>query len=242
MKNLLIYINPSKKFGDENKVLAKIQIDNSLDLGWTREDIVLITNFEYEYNGIKSTVMDEVKFCDHCPQASKINTIVNMFKLDIIKPNKLWWLHDFDAFQLEPITEGELVMNDVDLALCDYGRLPRWNTGSMFFKSTSRDIFETMQNLVYKLVLDEEKVLMFMTNSSIDINSRIKKLNITYNLAIRNIKSTYKMATKPLKVIHFHPTWPDKQLLNVFMYGENKINTVLMNERLIKIFKDHGIE
>ncbi|MCK9371417.1 hypothetical protein M0R04_15995 [Candidatus Dojkabacteria bacterium] len=242
MKNLLIYINPSKKFGDENKVLAKIQIDNSLDLGWTREDIVLITNFEYEYNDVKAIVMNEVKFCDHCPQASKINTIVNMFKLDIIKPNKLWWLHDFDAFQLEPITEEELEISTVDMALTDYGRLPRWNTGLVFFRHSARDIMEMIQDLVYKSVTDEERALNVITRDIPAINSRIKKLNITYNLAIRNIKSTYKMATKPLKVIHFHPIWPDKQLLDVFMYGKNKINTVLMNERLIKIFKDHGIE
>ena len=50
MKQLLIYIGPTDKFDDEHEVLTKIQIDNSLDLGWKKEDILLVTNFPYEYN------------------------------------------------------------------------------------------------------------------------------------------------------------------------------------------------
>ena len=37
MKNLLIYVNPRKDFGEEEKIAIKIQIDNSLDLGWKKE-------------------------------------------------------------------------------------------------------------------------------------------------------------------------------------------------------------
>lgn len=42
MKNLLIYINLCKDFDEETKILAKIQIDNSLDLEWEKEDIILM--------------------------------------------------------------------------------------------------------------------------------------------------------------------------------------------------------
>ena len=59
MKNLLVYVSPNKQFDDEHKILAKIQIDNSLDLGWKKEDIILATNFDYEYRGIKSVIVDD---------------------------------------------------------------------------------------------------------------------------------------------------------------------------------------
>ncbi|KKR28424.1 MAG: hypothetical protein UT61_C0050G0008 [Candidatus Woesebacteria bacterium GW2011_GWA1_39_8] len=59
MKNLLIYINPPKCFGDEEKITVQIQIDNSLELGWKREDIIFVTNFSYEYNSIKAIKIDE---------------------------------------------------------------------------------------------------------------------------------------------------------------------------------------
>lgn len=39
MKKLLTYVSPKKGFYEETKVTVKIQIDNSLDLGWKREGV-----------------------------------------------------------------------------------------------------------------------------------------------------------------------------------------------------------
>lgn len=47
MKNLLIYVNPRKDWDDETRKLIKLQVDNSLDLGWSSRDIILATNFPY---------------------------------------------------------------------------------------------------------------------------------------------------------------------------------------------------
>ena len=54
MKNLLIFISPAGGFPKEHEELTKMQIDNSLELGWKPEDILLVTNFDYEYRGIKA--------------------------------------------------------------------------------------------------------------------------------------------------------------------------------------------
>jgi hypothetical protein len=77
-------------------------------------------------------------------------------------------------------------------------------------------------------------------------HDRIKKINITYNFRMWNIRSVYPMAIKPIRVIHFHPLLSRLYVspvneLDFFMYGKNKINTVLMSSRLIKIFHQHGI-
>lgn len=79
MKNLLIYISPKKDFGDEEKIAIKIQIDNSLDLGWKKEEIMLVTNFPYEHDSVKALQVSDDNYCPFFPQASKINVIVDLF-------------------------------------------------------------------------------------------------------------------------------------------------------------------
>ena len=145
MKNLLIYISPTGSFDNDRPdltdndagFLAKVQIDNSFDLGWKKEDILLFTNFDYEYRGIKASVLKDVEFFERKPQASKINAIVKLFEKGLIKDKELYWFHDLDAFQLHQITESEIGMANVDMALTDYGRNPRWSTGIIYFKKSS---------------------------------------------------------------------------------------------------------
>lgn len=253
MKNLITYISPHKDFDEESKVLIKVQIDNSLDLGWKKEDILLFTNFPYEYNGIASVVVGDDGYCSYCPISTKTTAIVKLFENGLIEKGQLYWSHDPDAYQLEIIHESDISsdMGSADMALCDYGRRPKWNGGSIFFRDSARDIYEKTKELMdaYKtlgrhLVFDEVS-LYTLTNSDEEIRKRIKKLNITYNFQSFNIRSCIKMVEKPIKVTHFHPLREQKQLsikkpLEWFM-GMNKINTPLITERLINIFKYHGI-
>ena len=82
MNNLLIYISPTGSFDNDRPDLAsndagqlvKVQIENSLALGWKPEDIMLITNFDYLYGDIKAIVLKDVGFFERKPQATKINT------------------------------------------------------------------------------------------------------------------------------------------------------------------------
>ncbi len=268
----MIYINPLKCFGDEEKITIKIQIDNSLDLGWKREDILLITNFPYEYNGIKAIEISGDNYAPFFPPASKISTIVDMSEKGLIEKKQLYWFHDLDVYQNEVITEIELELNGIDIGLCDKGRRPRWGTGSMFFKENAKDIFRLIKQVAYKYEINEEPAFNAITSNNVlwateakpeatmgdrivpanipgteNINDRIKKINISYNFVGWNIRSCYEMAVKPIKVVHFHPFDPvpypgGANALDFFMYGKNKINTVLMPERLIKIFNRHGIK
>jgi len=97
MKNLLIYISPTHSFDNPRADLAsndvpslvKVQIENSLELGWKKEDILLVTNFAYKYGDIEALVLDDVDFFDRKPQASKINAIIKMFEHDLIEADEL---------------------------------------------------------------------------------------------------------------------------------------------------------
>lgn len=263
MKNLYTYINPAGKFtnpdwGDEPDKLVKIQIDNSLELGWKREDIVLVTNFPYEYNGVKAVVVSTDNYCAHSSGTpSKINVILTLYDMGII--NDIFWFHDFDAFQLQPITVEELGLIPGGIALTDYGfrrsravrlYLNRWSTGTVFFDPGSRDVFEWIKIAVYKYMANEEVSLLALTrHNKHGINSRIKKLNLTYNLATRrrDIKLCYEICDKPLKVIHFHPSDPRltslmRTNMDVCFYGKSELGNSLMSDGLRNLFTKHGIK
>lgn len=266
MKQLLVYINPTKFFDAESKSLVKIQIDNSLDLGWKREDIILATNFPFEYNGVKALVLGDELYCDFYRMASKENAIIDLMERGVIKDGELYWIHDLDCYQCVPFSEDELDMEGVDLALTDYGSMTRWSTGSMFFKRSAEDIFRDLKTVEYYLHEGEEQSLMFLTeNYSPEVLkkykvtkdtsklprirklSRIRKINNSYNLIWLNLDSVYRKAIKPIRCVHFHPWWTWKKpkidrMLDFFMYGKNKLNLVLMPKRLIRIFHYHRIK
>lgn len=273
LKNLLIYINPRQDFGEEEKITVKIQIDNSLDLGWKREDILLVTNFPYKYNGIKAIEVSGRNFAPFFPPATKISTIIDMSEKGLIEKGQMYWFHDIDVYQNEVITQSEieLELGTADLGLTDKGRMPRWGTGSMFFKESAKDIFGLIWQIAYKYQINEEPAFMALTMNNIlwatetrpedtigdrvipanipgteNINERVKKINISYNFAGWNIRSCYKMAVKPIRAVHFHPTdtaavYGGMNALDFFMHGKNKIGVQLVPERLVKIFNKHGI-
>lgn len=254
MKNLMIFINPTGSFNNPRPDIAndygqcvKIQIENSLALGWKKEDIMLVTNFDYQYGEIKAAVLKDVEFFEIKPQASKINAIVNMFDQGIIQDNELYWFHDLDAYQLQPLTESELNLGKADMALTDYGVIPRWSTGVIFFKKNSIDIFKAIQSVMYRFKINEEFALGKLTRNNKDIAERIKKLNKSYNFTPPKLRFMYSIANKPIKVAHFHLIGGGTSRFEVqnpvaFFKGENELHIPLITERLIKIFKYHRIK
>lgn len=196
----MIYINPRKGFDDEHNCYAEIQIDNSRQY-WKPEDILMVTNFSYQYHGVKALVVDDSFYNQVHDKASKINVVIHLLENKII--NELTWLHDFEAFQINPLGTVRL---EKDVGFTDYGWSPKWNTGSIFFKPSSLDVFKWLKNGVYKYKTDEERVLMILMGENFNnITSRCQRLNITYNLGKRYVKYNLSIADKPVRVLHFHP-------------------------------------
>jgi len=244
MKNIFTYISPKKELDKEASILAKVQIDNSLDLGWKPEDIIFITNFPYEYNGANALVIGDDAFCDYSPISTKVFVILKLFELGLIK-DELYWMHDLDAFQCVAIPESEIDLGEADMALCALARMPKWAGGSVFFKKSARDIFGKWKEAmdVYKVV--DEVVLTKITNEDAELKKRIKLNNISYNFVMYNLSSCYKMALKPIRVAHFHP-FGGKVKIGIpnmlkFYKGENKLGIPLIPDRLINIFNKYEI-
>ena len=240
MKNLLIYINPAKVFLGETKDTIKVQIDNSLDLGWKVEDIILATNFPYEYNSVKAVEVADSHFRKFDIKSGKISVILYLLTCGIIKDDEIVWFHDLDAFQVYPITETEVDLGDKVVGFTDYGWKPFWNTGSIFFKKGSEKVFEWMINVFDQKKINEEPALWYLTRKNYkNINSMIKIMNTTYNLAAslsgqKHFKITTERAIKPIKVIHFGPI-VYKGINYIKVNRENN----LITDRLFNIFNKH---
>lgn len=239
MKNLLIYISPDHKFLPEYEKLVRIQVDNSLELGWNKEDIMLVMNFPFEYNGIKSILVGDHNICPFYMYSGKINTFVDMFKLGMIEKDKIYWYHDFDAFQNYGIIKEELDLDGFDVGMTDYGRKSNWNGGSSFIKYGSKNIWEWMRNRIYRFPnsqpidnhiiaynqYSDERAIKWLTERNYrNINSRIKRMHIRYNFNLNpiTVRDLYDKS-QPIKVFHFHKERMrsaekllDKRLINLF--------------------------
>lgn len=199
MRNLIVFVSPEHKFNDENKFYVEIQIENSLNY-WKKEDIMLVTNFPYEYMGVKALVVPDDLYSQVSRCAIKINVICYLLENGYI--GELTWFHDTEAWQLAPL---DLKLGK-ELGLTDYGWSRKWNGGSMFFEPSTLDIFKLWKKTIEYTNNDDERTLMFLTENNIcDINSRIQRLNITYNLGKRRVEENVSRADKPVRVAHFHP-------------------------------------
>lgn len=248
MKNLLIYINPKKEFDEESQKLVRIQIDNSLDLGWKKQDLILATNFPFLYQGLGSLLLPDNLDYKFDLNASKLPAIIFLIKNGFITEKELIWCHDLDAYELNKIEENELELENFDLGLTHYTYKPQWQFSSLFFRSSALDIFELLDRSIREnpsKTRNNEKHLTYLIENKMIDPKRFKKLNPAYNFTKRYIETVYREAEKPLKVLHFRPSDKDARMnsnaLDMFMYGKNSLKMPLMNERLEKIFKINGI-
>lgn len=174
MKNLFIYINPNGISKNADK-LAKMQIENMLELGWKKEDIIFVTNFPYKYMEVKAFEVDDSYFFADDPASTKCYTMAKLFENDLIfKDNELYWIHDLDHFQQLPITEEEITKEILtsDFALCDYGRRYKFNCGSIFFRKSAGDIFKRIRDIMVEErkkhpTCEEERALMVLFDNNI---------------------------------------------------------------------------
>ena len=243
MKNLLIYISPEHKFNLEYEKLVKVVIDNSLDLGWKRENIMLVCNFPYEYDGVKSIEVSDDCICPFYMYSGKINAFIELYEKGLI--TETTWYHDFDAFQICGIIEEELELNGADVGFTDYGYRDNWNGGSSFLKPGAKDIFVWMKELMYsypdktlvnhieayKAYSDEVAIKKLTDTNFNNINSRIKRMDISYNFNLNPATIEKFKDIKP-KVLHFH-----QHRLRRSKFGQD-----LINKRLINLFNKHGYE
>jgi hypothetical protein len=235
MKQLFTYISPDHGFNTEHQMMVKIQIDNSLVLGWDLQDILLFTNFPYEYNGVAATVLGDELYCRHPWTATKIFVIDHLLQAGMI--NELTWYHDFDCWQFSPLLDIVDDMEDYSFGITNYGRMPRLASPSMFFTAGAKDFFAWVKNEVVTTKCNEEMAIMRALYEKKLFP--YKHLDITYAFHRHNLNHVYERARKPIVAAHFHPT-TDKY--DIFVRGISKLGFPLVPERLVNIFHQHGFD
>jgi len=226
-------------YDDDDKTIRmiKCQIENSIRLGWKPEDIVLATNFDLEYMGVKAYILDEV--CDYSQFFHKQYATLELMKKGILDTNI--WYHDIDAFQL---TEFEFPKFDEEWGTCVYpgGDGHSCQCGVMYLKPTTIDIFEDMvgkmKNKEFGTHDDEVVIRNYVKLNSL-YSHRVSVLNTTWNVGMTGFDDRYSLAEKPVKVVHFHPD--NKRQWNVMGKGLNDLNVVVVDDELKSILSKYKL-
>ncbi len=210
MKNVIVYnqvdttYHTSEKYTDEHLInYLKSQIDNSLRLGWDEVDIIIGTNFDFEYRGIKNYQLEDV--CLYSGFNNFWYGALELMNKGILVED--FWLHDQDTWALRkfdfPNFSGEI-------AGCEYVKTNQWNCGSIYFKKTSKFILEYIVDIMknnpsQKVSSDEEWIAFLRYSPQSEIKDYFTSINNQYNVGCTSFDYRYNAANKPINVLAFKP-------------------------------------
>ena len=237
MKNVIIYNQLQTKHhgasrwnNEELFKYLRAQIDNSLRLGWSREDIILGTNFEFEYNGVSSYLLANI--CEWSGFNNFWYGALELVQRGIVTEE--FWLHDHDSWQ---ISEMEFPFFLGDVAGVEYAGTNEWNCGSIYFNqdclSTLNYIVDTLEYNKESEVSSDEVVIGFLRRHS-PIAPQMKSINQRWNVGLTHAQLRYQSALKPVIVLSFKP---DQE--NIFTILEEKGLSELVQPEFLNILNKH---
>lgn len=230
MKNFMVANRYGKRRYKKDKIetLLKAQIDNSLSAGWKVEDIILLSNFKFEFMGVKAIVNE----LDHeCLTGSKIFGIKYLYDHDMIK-DEVIWAHDLDAWQNVPFYCPEI--KDVGIACYN---IKKYNGGSIFWTRKARDIAEK----VIKTILEEDRHIeensLNKVFKSKEYKKRVTEVNNTFNVGCSGFVTRWARSIKPIRVCHFHPYNPIAWETHAL--DRNAVGVKCVSDRLERVLRKY---
>ena len=182
---------------DKITSLLQAQIENSLEVGWTPENIIILSNVDFEFMGVKTQI---APMTDFCLTGSKIFSLKWYFENNEIKD--IIWAKDADCWQNIWFDCPEF---DGDVGASQYSN-PKFNGGSIFWKPSSKDIISRIvQELTENSEVSEEPTINKIFKSKEYIN-RVNILNYTFNVGCSGFFERFTRSEKPIHVSHFHPS------------------------------------
>tara|TARA_Y100000310_G_C20390295_1_gene672420 strand:+ start:35 stop:754 length:720 start_codon:yes stop_codon:yes gene_type:complete len=238
MKNVLVYNIVNNKERYDTELLFnyfRAQIDNSLNCGWDKKDIILATNFDFNYKDIESVRLNNI--CEYNIFNNKWYGIHELMSTGVLVDD--FWFHDQDSWQI-----GDIYFPDFkgEIGACTYISTPEWNTASMFFKKSSKFIidyiveFMEMNNNI-KVSSDENYIAMLRYNS--EIKDYLTTINTKFNVGLTFFENRYNEAQKPVSIIGLKPN--NQKDWAVFGEGRNKVGVKLVDDNLVEIFKKNSL-
>lgn len=188
--------NNIDKYSEESfKFLLQAQIENSLVLGWTAEEIIILSNFDFEYLGIKAY---NIKLNSACFKGSKLwgaKWIFENIKSDII------WSRDCDTWQNYPFKCPKFR----DVGITCYST-EKFNGGSVFWRKSALDIIDEIVDTLTQSNAHREEPILNRILKNDKYKKRVTVINNTFNVGSSGFIKRYLRSDKPVRVCHFHPT------------------------------------
>lgn len=240
MKNVVIFQDwiREKTYGhswNEKELFTyfRAQIDNSIRCGWDVKDIVICTNLEFSYKDVTIIQLDDI--CQYNKYFNKQYGIAEILRRELI--TEPFWFHDFDDWQLNTFEFPDF---DGDIGVCKYIDNSQWNTGSVFVKPSSIDIWELIVNFMKindshseLLQVGDENIFNFIYHQYPEIQHRFSLLDNQYNLGCTQFDLRYEIASLPIYIGAFKPN--DIQNISKFT------NKNLIPQELLNIFKTYEL-
>lgn len=231
MLNFMVANFVSSRSFDSKKRLLQIlrcQIDNCLDLGWSTDEIVVMSNFEFEYNGVKTIIS---KLNEFCATGSK------MFGLRAFLENTdykgIMWSHDLDVWENIKLVEPEF--KDIGIAQYSNGK---YNGGSLFWRiPESSNIIARICKDIEEGNLEREEPTLNTVLKSKEYKNRVTVVNNTYNVGCSGYAVRFMKSEKPLKVCHFHSD--NRIAWETHALDRNELGEVGITVRLERIIRKH---
>lgn len=230
MKQVIIYNQIQKEthggqryVDDELRNFLCCQIDISLHLGWNPDDIILGTNFDFEYKGVKSYILNDV--CEWSGFHNFWYGAIELMERGIL--TKDFWLHDHDSW---PIKKFNFPKFAGEVAGCEYVGTSEWNCASIYCKSSS---LETLQYIKDALIMNkeiemssDEVMIAILRKNYNPIQSRLTSINTRYNVGVTHGELRRDAAERPINVLSFNPAVEKgrRSLVNTKLYDEIPID------------------
>ena len=226
MKNVLVAnMRPDGRFSTAKVgTFVKAQIENSIEVGWEPEDILLLTNFEFEFMGVTAKV---INYQDYCLTGSKMFALAQLEDWD-----DTLWAHDLDAWQNVWFDEPE--MEDVGIAT--YVQISKYNGGNVFWKPSAKDIIkDIVDELATGKHLEEPTINTLLRSKK--YSNRVTSLNNTFNVGCSGFVKRAEAAHKPIRVAHFNPQNETAWATHALDY--NKVGIKSVGHRLENLLRKH---
>jgi hypothetical protein len=207
------------------KRMLNAQIENSLDLGI--KDIVIISNFEYTYMGVSTTLAELNKFCATGSKMFGLLWYMNSNEVEDVIHS-----HDLDAWYNARFDVPEF--KDVGIAQYSNGK---YNGGSVFWKPSSFDIvYEVCKEIETGMLQREEPTLNKILKSP-EFKDRVTIVNNTFNVGCSGYVKRYERSEKPIKVAHYHPS--NRIAWETHALDRNNVGDIGITVRLERIIRKH---
>lgn len=214
---------------DKTAKLLKAQIENSLELGWDKDKIVVVSNKDLEFMGVRTYQAPLNDFCMTGSKMFALKWYLDNFPVD---KTEVIWAHDLDAWQNVWFDCPEIK----DVGAACYSQ-PKYNGGSIFWRPQAKDIIDEIIQRINEHGEKKEEPTLNTVLFSDPYKHRVTTIDNTFNVGCSGFVIRYEASTKPIAVCHFHPynriAW-ETQALDRNGLGEPNIS-----ERLRSLIKQY---